>query len=97
MLCQTKKGEKLLQNANLKLLPVDMEKAIANNAQLQRPAVAPKSRNPFFDNIQSGKSIKRAVSVALPKHYIKQRIKGYLIQLGIKRGVGYGITIELGK
>lgn len=47
-LCQTKKGEDLLNIANLELFEVDIEKAILANKQLRHPSIAPKQRKNFL-------------------------------------------------
>lgn len=96
VLCQTNKGKKLLDNANLKLFSVDVEKAISNNAQLQHPSIEPKFRSKFLNNIQYGMNFNKAVFLTMPKQVIKQKLKGYLIKIGIKKPykIGYGIIIK---
>ena len=84
VLCQTEKGEELLQSAKLNLLPVEAKKAIANNAQLKHPSEQPKSRERFFNDIYRGIKFNKAVFCAMPKQFMKQKIKGYLIRIGIK-------------
>lgn len=85
VLCQTEKGQELLQKAKLNLFPVDVKKAIDNNAQLKHPSEHPKSRERFFNAIYRGMKFNKAVFCALPKHILKQKIKGCLIRIGVKR------------
>lgn len=83
ILCQSEKGKKLINQANLHLLDVDLQNAIANNHQLVVPSIAPKSREKFFENIDKGMSFSKAVKKALPKECLKQDLKSILIKAGI--------------
>lgn len=87
-LCQTKKGEELLRSADLRLLPVDQERAVANNDQLSRPMERPAARGRFLNDLASGGSFSRAVNRALPTQCLKQDIKRILMRLGLWKLIG---------
>lgn len=87
-LCQTDKGEELLRSAELRLLPVDEERAIANNKQLNRPMECPPARARFLGDLASGFPFKRAVRHALPTQCFRQDVKWLLIRLGLWRARG---------
>ena len=84
ILCQTEKGRELLHNAELTLQPVDLEKAVAANAQLKSPSQMPKNRKKFLDNIQYG--FDKAMAKSDPKVYYKKKLKAMLVRMkGIKK------------
>lgn len=89
ILCQTRKGEQLVQSAKITLLPVDYEKALESNHQLRHPSVAPECKDKFFERISSGKRFKSAVAAYYPKFYVKQSVKKVLIKCGIFGGGAY--------
>lgn len=82
ILCQSSKGEKLLENSNMKLYSVNLETAIKHNAQLRSPSLKTKLHDKFFYNYFKYGFIK-SVLYCLPFKCFKQRIKGYLIRLNI--------------
>lgn len=82
-LCQTAKGEELLRAAGLKLLPVDEERAVANNKQLNRPMERHAGRERFMGDLASGVSFERAVKRALPGQCRRQDVKRVLVYLGL--------------
>lgn len=82
-ICQSDKGMSLLYGANLVLLPVNAERAISNNEQLERPYTRPPERNRLIREINSGVSFEKAVLHCLPKQCIKQEIKRLLIRVRI--------------
>ena len=88
LLCQTEKGERLVQSTNMQLLDVDYDKAVESNHQLRHPSFKPEERARFFDMIENGKTFKHAVTACYPKFYIKQDIKRALIKLKIIRRGG---------
>lgn len=93
ILCQNNQGKELLQMCDLELRDVDLNNAIQNNAQLQYPSVKPRQREPFFKRIEKGVPFNRAVFMAYPKLVLKQKVKAFLIRLGIKNaGGGYQIV-----
>ena len=78
VLCQNAKGTTLLHKADVKLMDVDIERAIASNQQLQHPARIPKRRKIFWKRIKSGKRLDTAVALAYPYIYTKQNVKRFL-------------------
>lgn len=88
VLCQTEKGKKLLDSAELSLFPVDLQDAIAHNHQLDYPSIKPQNRELFFENISGGMPFNRAVFRALPKKCIRQDVKSAMIKLHIINGGG---------
>lgn len=97
LLIQTKKGAQLVENSNLKLLDIDIEKAVANNHQLNRPSVKNSKREKFFTEIRKGKTFTKATIACFPSQHIKNSIKKVLISLrimgGVNHSVDYGITV----
>ena len=91
ILCQTTKGEQLLESSGMQLNPVDLDLAIKNNAQLRAPSPKSKLHDRFFYKYRTGR-FKQAVFYSLPFKCIKQRIKGLLIKMRIIRGGGYIIS-----
>lgn len=95
-LCQTDKGKRLLQDAEVELFPVDLENAIEYNHQLERPSVKPDSYDEFFDALQTGTSYCKAVKKGLPRTYRNQQIKKILLKLRfIRGGVVYRNSYEV--
>ena len=94
-LCQTAKGEGLLRSAGLKLLPVDENRAAANNKQLVRPMERHAARERFLEDLASGISFGCAVKRALPKQCRRQDAKRALARLGLWKpsGGGYQMTL----
>lgn len=86
ILCQTEKGNQLLQMADTHLENVDIEKAIANNHQLTYPSVMPKERNEFYKRLRNHK-FNSLVFWYFPKQCLRQDIKQLLIKMHIIRGV----------
>ncbi len=75
ILCQTKKGEKLLKKLPFNFHRIDVETAIKQNKQLQHPSQMPKEREQFICDIKKGSSFDFAVAKIFPKHYLKHFIK----------------------
>lgn len=82
----TDKGEELLKESGLRLHPVDLNKAIANNHQLSRPSIKPKSHAVFWEGIKKGKKFNSLVARCLPYVCLKQSIKLILIEMKLIRG-----------
>lgn len=82
ILCQSKKGEKLLKMADIHLEQVDHIKAIEFNQQLNAPSSCPSFRNYFFSMVD-----KKGISAAVWKYYpiscLKQLVKGVFIRSGL--------------
>ena len=81
LLCQTSKGTQLLEQTELELKSVDLERAIAHNQQLREPAAKPKKRDVFFANVKRGKKFNREILKVSPKQCIKQEVKRVLIMV----------------
>lgn len=86
ILCQSEKGKELLQSSDLELVDVDIERAKENNHQLVSPSRKPENRTAFFNDLQAGKPFDKVVRKYYKKQYIKQKIKGMLIRVGIYGG-----------
>lgn len=82
ILCQTEKGRKLLNEAGLELMEVDVAKATASNQQLRHPAMMPAAREKFFRHIQKGRCFDAAVALVYPytsaKRLVKKVVKNVL-------------------
>lgn len=85
-LCQTSKGQELLDMMEFNFYDVDFDIAIQNNHQLRHPSSLPKEREGFFADLRKGKGIKRAVFNAYPKVCIKQSAKELLIKMHLYSG-----------
>lgn len=92
-LVQTEKGEKLLRDAGVELRSVDYQNAVAHNHQLQHPSEITPEREVLFSKLNSGSSFKAAVFAAYPQYCLKQKAKGALGHLGIRRGGGYSLSV----
>lgn len=96
LLCQTEKGVQLVKDAGLKLKDVDLERAVARNAQLQAPMPRPAARNEFFQDIKNGRKYNKVIFKLYPKQSIKQWVKKILIKAHLYRGgvMSYSISIK---
>lgn len=101
ILCQTKKGIELLSQSELSLKPVDLDKAVGSNQQLQFPSSVPEGRSRFFEDLKSGRKFNSAVFRYLPEQCLRQSIKrvfagtGLLRLLGKRRQIlNYSIVIK---
>lgn len=87
ILCQTEKGAELLNDAQLHLEPVDVDKAVENNHQLHAPSNMPEGRYEFFRLLNEGLNFDSLVKKNFPKQCFRQDIKKLLIKAKIIRGV----------
>ena len=87
---QTKKGEELVNIANVHLEDVDKTVAIKHNAQLNRPVSYNDKRDRFFDYLKNGKKFDFIIFKLYPIIFIRQYIKYILKKIGIIRG---GVSI----
>jgi coenzyme F420-reducing hydrogenase beta subunit len=96
ILAQTQKGDALIHEANMELKPVDLEKAVAANHQLQHPSIEPEGRTEFFRLLKEGKRFNALVRKNYPKQYAKQQIKTILSKVRIIRGamIDYRIIVQ---
>lgn len=86
ILIQTEKGKQMLELADLELMDVDLNKAIAHNHQLEHPSIKPALREEFFCNIQKNQKFNRVVRRIYPKQCAKQFVKSILIRVKFVRG-----------
>ena len=93
VLCQSKKGQSLIENSNLYLQDVDIQIAIENNHQLKEPVRIPKGRSLLFKQLDDGACFNKATRKALPRQFYKQKIKAMLIKIGVLKsgGVHYSV------
>lgn len=95
ILCQSEKGNELLNYSNLDLQGVEIKIAIDRNKQLQHPAVSTPKRIKFFSNIISGKNFNRTIRKLFPWVCFKQAIKAILIKLRIlSGGISYSVFVK---
>lgn len=95
ILCQSEKGERLVESAELQLEKVDLKKAIQCNQQLNASSIKPKERDIFFSLLEMGR-FRKGILRCLTKEWMKQTIKRVLIKIGIYRNyseVVYGIVV----
>jgi hypothetical protein len=91
----TEKGQKLLADADVNLVDVNVEKAAAENGQLNRPSGKPAQRDEFFTAIKSGANYDRLVLKIFPKQSVRQIIKGVAIKMKLyKPRGGYSIVCK---
>ena len=96
ILCQTQKGNDLLERANLHLETVNRENAIKHNGQLANHSLSHKNRDVFIEQLKEDKNFDKLVVRFLPKRVMLQRVKLLLIKLKILRG-GYRIEVNRSK
>lgn len=84
VLSMTDKGNELLQISDVHLESVDLNKAVANNHQLEHPSDLPKGRKMFFEKLPKGK-FNRIVFQQFPKQCLRQDVKQLLLKLKIIR------------
>lgn len=99
VLCQTDKGRELLNQTQLKLFEVDIQKAIDYNHQLKHPSEKPKGRKDFFEKLRTSRDFNTLVAKQYPKLSFRQDVKYILYKLKILRGVSnipilYSININ---
>lgn len=95
ILCQSSKGLDLIKDCNIKLLDVDINKAVEKNHQLHSPALMPRNRNIFLEKLQEGKNFNNLVWRYFTINCVKQKVKKYLIKLHlIGGGVTYRISLD---
>lgn len=85
ILCQTTKGQELLDMADLVLRDVDPDKAMAWNTQLCHPTECPKERERFLADLEKGIRFNTIVRRIFPKQYLKQRVKAVWIRWNKKK------------
>lgn len=81
ILCQTQKGIDLLNQCDMELFDVDLERAVASNHQLSAPSPKPQQRDEFFEQLKQGDKFDRIVKRIYPKQSFKQKIKKIMLSL----------------
>lgn len=94
ILNQTPKGKELLEQSELELMDVELNRAIEHNHQLRHPSIKPNTREIFFGEIKNGKNFNAIVRKLYPKQSAKQLVKMFLIKAKIIGGgmTNYGIS-----
>lgn len=94
ILNQTQKGKELLEQSELELMDVELNRAIEHNHQLRHPSIKPNTREIFFSEIKNGKNFNAIVRKLYPKQSAKQLVKMLLIKAKIMGGgmTNYGIS-----
>lgn len=98
ILCQNEKGKQLLQNAEMKLFPVNKDIAVSRQHQLREPSIKDRNSELFF-KFYPEKHFNYAVSRSLFSKTIKQKIKALLLkkQLIQKEEINYTVSIKMKK
>lgn len=86
ILNQTQKGKELLEQSELELMDVELNRAIEHNHQLRHPSIKPNTREIFFGEIKNGKNFNAIVRKLYPKQSAKQLVKMLLIKAKIMGG-----------
>lgn len=94
VLCQTKKGEELLENGCMSLMDVNIENAIKANTQLREPAKISPARSVLLDAVKNEHSFRLATLRVFPVIIIKRWVKRVLFKMNLYNpGGGYRLTV----
>ena len=85
LLAQTEKGIQLVKTADIELIDVSIDLAIANNHQLQHPSMKNSARETFFKELEKGSSFSKAYIKSFPDQHRKENEKKVLIALKLLR------------
>lgn len=85
ILCQTGKGQELLERTELNLFDVNVSNALENNHQLRHPSIAPPQKELFF-NVLEQKGFNKAIAKCYPNFYYRQAIKSILVKMKLLGG-----------
>lgn len=95
ILCQTDKGQELLELSDVHLENVERESAMKHNGQLNAPVEYNPKRNLFFELLEKKKKIDHIIFRLYPNIFVRQYIKLALKKLKIIRGgvpvIRYGL------
>ena len=78
ILIQSEKGKELLENSDIELKDVDIQKALNNNMQLLHPSKNTKKRKYFLDLLHKGNGFRYALFVIAPVETVKRIMKSLL-------------------
>ncbi len=81
LLCQSKKGEKLLSMTELHLEAVSLKKAVSYNHQLQHASFPHKKREVFLDKVEQSKRFQQSARKCFPIKFLRKSIKAFLLKL----------------
>lgn len=84
ILIQSQKGNELLNFNDVTLVDVNSSTAISHNHQLSKASLKHKNTNKFFNEIIANKKITKSITRSIPKVILRQRLKYFLIRLGLK-------------
>lgn len=96
ILCQTKKGQELLNNSDIVLYEVDLKKAVEANQQLRQPSQKSEEQKHFFE-VYKKTGFNQTVFSCLPYKCFCQKIKSILLKFGYVKGGGisnYSVIIS---
>lgn len=80
ILCQTNKGQELINDNDLHLESVNLQRAIEYNDQLKKPSKEPRRRKWMFAALSKGIKFNICVMLSIPIKCIKQDIKSILMR-----------------
>lgn len=94
--CQTEKGLKILEMLDFEYLPVNVEKAIASNHQLNAPSKRPAFLDAFYKDLNDGKNFSDTVFKYCKVKCLKQITKQILVKYHLMkiRG-GYRLSYKI--
>ena len=81
LLIQTQKGKEIVENAEMYLEDVDLEKSIAANHQLEYPSVKCPNSAAFWEKLKAGEKFDSLVKEQFPKQCFRQNIKQVLLKM----------------
>lgn len=83
VMCQTEKGEYLLECANLHLEEIDLQREIEMNHQLSYPSRMHPKRKQFFRELEKTGNFSKSANKVFRKIFVRQKIKMILIKSGL--------------
>lgn len=81
LLCQSRKGDELMQMAKLHLEEVSLEKAVSCNHQLRHPSLRHKKRNAFLNEIEQNGNFQKSAWKCFPIKLLKKSLKAFFLKL----------------
>ncbi len=86
ILCQSDKGNELLNISDLHLEDVNLENAIAHNGQLNMPSKKPTEYDAFFNALKKTENFSKSIRKCYPRFCLRQDIKALLKKAKISGG-----------
>lgn len=87
ILCQSDKGQQLIENSHIHLESVDIDKARKSNQQLNEPSKIHRFRKVFFRGIKHGIKYNFMYMVINPRYVFRYIAKALAIRLRLRGGV----------